>query len=209
MAWRFFGEFVIARGVFEAALVVLAGMAGLAALGAVKASFVFYGFLNTLNGGMTLALVPEGVRLYHRPDRLRELMASASLAAAVLAAIWLAAGLLLPDRIGRLAFASTWDEGHALLVPMGLAMVARALKHGAFVGLRSLADANRSFRARVVTAPYEVICPIAGAVLYGATGFVVGFMVSQGVAVFVWWREFRSALRRPSDQPAMSQPAVP
>jgi hypothetical protein len=73
--------------------------------------------------------------------------------------------------------------------------VASGVQSGGVLGLRSLADARRSFRTRMQLTPVLVACPLAGAAVGDAAGFAVGTAVATAVGAAAWWQSFRSALR--------------
>jgi MFS family permease len=202
---RYLGDFVVARGVSEIALSGLGAIAGLGALGAAKASLVYYGVLNTLHNGASLALIPEGARLRSSPERLRTVLVLASGFMALLAAAWMIAGHLIPDAWGEAAFGVAWDEGRRLLLPMGLAMVGGSLASGANIGLRSLGDSRRILRTRLHTAPLHVACPLLGAVAGGVVGFTIGFAFAKLALAAVSWSAFLESLQ---DQEASARAGV-
>jgi hypothetical protein len=191
---RFFGEYVTVNALGQFTQAALGGIAGLTALGAVRASSVFYGPLNTVHAGIYLVVVPEGVRMRDRPEKMRMLARLVSLGQAGIAAGWMLVGVVMPDGWGHQLFGATWDEAGDLLIPMGLATITGTLISGALVGVRSLADAERSLRARLVEAPILAFCQVVGAVWGGALGFVLGMAVGQAIGAVVWWNAFRQSL---------------
>jgi hypothetical protein len=191
--WRFFSEFITARSAAHLVLVGLGAITGLGALGAVKASLVFFGVLNTLHMGLYMIVVPEGARSRDDPAKLRRLLSTVAMGLAALAVVWSVGGLVLPDGLGRQLFGATWPDAKELMVPMGLAMVAGGIGTGAFLGLRSLGDARRSLAARLYGTPWQVVCPLAGAVLGGALGFAIGFAIGRGIFTLLWWRALDQA----------------
>ena len=199
---RFFGEYVTAQGSAQVPMLLLGAISGLATLGAVRASFVFYGPLNTIHGGVYLAVVPEGARLRGTPRRLQRLITTTSTLLVTLAALWMVAGLWLPDGLGRELFGKTWPGAAEIMVPMGLVMVVGGVLSGGLLGIRSLGDAEASLRARLLSAPGQVMLPLAGAAIGGAGGFALGMAASRVVAAAIWWTAFRSlAFRSQGDLP--------
>lgn len=77
---------------------------------------------------------------------------------------------------------------------MGLAMVLGGLNSGGLLGLRALADAKASLRARLRSTVWLVLCPLVGAVLGDAWGFAAGFAVARLAAAWIWWSAFRHSL---------------
>jgi hypothetical protein len=107
----------------------------------------------------------------------------------------MAFGLLLPDTWGRALFGPTWDDAEALVIPMGLMLVAATLFSGALLGLRALGDARRSFSCRMKTAPCHVAFSLIGAALGGAVGYALGLALAEANAAVVWWTAFIRTLR--------------
>jgi O-antigen/teichoic acid export membrane protein len=196
MGSRFVGEFVTGTATTQLVLVGVGAIAGLAVLGAVRATQVFFGPVNTVHQGAYLALVPEGAQAASRPERMRRLMVGASIGLATVALLWMCVGLALPDRWGTALFGSTWSESTALLVPVGLAMVAGSLITGGFAGVRSLGAASDSLRARMRTVLPQLVLPIIGAALAAGEGYALGLAAAQLVSTIIWWSAFQRALAR-------------
>lgn len=194
IAGAFLLETASAQGAAQIVLLALGPIAGLPAVGAVRVAQVFYGPLNTLHRGLYLVLVPDGVRRRDEPASLVRLMVGASVVVSLSAVVWLAVGLVLPERWGTTLFGETWRQAEEIMAPMGLAVVAGAAATGAFVGLRSLADASRSLRARLWSLPPQTLIALAGALVGEAFGYAVGFTIGTVVVAVIWWRFFMTAV---------------
>jgi O-antigen/teichoic acid export membrane protein len=167
----------------------------MSALGAVRAGWVFFGPMFTLQGGMYLVAVPEGAKARDQPRRLQRMMMIVAGFSACIAAGWMTVGLLLPDSAGHALFGPTWDDAETLVIPMGVMLIAATLFSGALLGLRALGDARRSFNCRLRTAPCHFTFSLAGAAIDGARGFVLGLALAESTAAVIWWRAFVQALR--------------
>jgi O-antigen/teichoic acid export membrane protein len=187
---RFFGEFVTASAAGHLTLAGLGAVAGMGTLAAVRASQILFGPLNTVHAGIYLTVVPDGARLRGDPPRLRRLSLVATAIVVAVAVAWMLVCLVLPDTAGRELFGDSWADGSALVLPMGLAMIAGSAATGAYAGVRSLGDARASLRARLVSLPGEFLLPLGGAVLGGALGYTLGFLAARVVTSVVWWRAF-------------------
>lgn len=196
MVGAFLTETLSARAAAHIVLLGLGGIAGLGAVGAVRAAQVFYGPLFTLFAGTYLALVPEGVRRRQTPHRLLGLMTLASLALASVAATWTVVGQLLPDSWGTALFGDTWARAQDVLLPIGLAFIAGAVTAGAFDGIRSLAQAGLSLRARLWSLPAQPAGALTGALVAGTVGYATGFAIGNVVVAVIWWSFFTAAIRR-------------
>lgn len=206
MTWRYLADFTAARGTAQATLIALPAISGPAALGAVRAAQVFYGFLNVAHSGLYLALVPEGARQRAEPRRLRWLFVRASAIGASLPLTWMVIGQVLPDEAGRWLFSATWDEASELLVPMGLTLTVGGVLGGALLGMRAVGDARLNLRARVCCTPFQMFCPVVGAVVADGLGFVIGAGVGTSITAIIWWTLFAQATAGPS--PAVSAPTA-
>jgi hypothetical protein len=207
MTWRYLADFTAARGTSQATLIALPAISGPAALGAVRAAQVFYGFLNVAHSGLYLALVPEGARQRAEPRRLRWMFVRASAVGASLPLTWMVIGQVLPDKAGRWLFSETWNEASELLVPMGLTLTVGGVLGGALLGMRAVGDARLNLRARVYCTPFQLLCPVVGAVVGDGLGFVIGAGVGTSITTVIWWTLFARATAGPS--PVDPVPAAP
>jgi hypothetical protein len=182
---RFLGEYAAAQAGTYVALAGCGWILGLNAYGAVRAAWLFFGPIMTLQAGILLAALPEGMRLRDRPERLLRLVIGASLLASAAAIGWTLVGVVLPDSFGQALFGPTWASADDILVPMGLAMIGASFIAGGLVGVRSL-DGTKGIGARLRSIGFTVVCPLGGAVIGGLTGFVAGFAVGQALAAVVW-----------------------
>jgi len=193
LSWRYTTEFALATGSSQIALILLGAIAGLAALGALRGALVFFGPIVVIFTGSYLALAAEGARMRDQPARLRRIMAYTSCALVVVGSVSLLTGVFLPQSIGRSIFGDTWAPARRVLVPVGLAVLGNCAASGAVVGLRALAAAKESLRARLIVAPLSMVAPLVGAA-WGAAGFAIGLAITAWFGVFVWWGQFGRAL---------------
>lgn len=202
---RYAMEFATATGAAQAALLGLGTIAGLAALGAVRGAQVFFGPVNVVFGGMYLALAAEGSRLRSQPRRLRRLMAAASGVLIAAAAAWAAVGVALPADVGRSLFGETWGASDGLLLPVGLSVLGGGAAAGGIAGLRALAAARQSLRARLLGLPVALCVPLAAS-FAGPHSFAVGLAAATWAGAGIWWWQFERALA--AQPPAGPEDAV-
>jgi O-antigen/teichoic acid export membrane protein len=190
---RYALEYAVATGSSQATVLALGAIAGLAALGAIRGTQVFFGPIGVLFGGAYLTFGAEGARLRADPERLNRLMLVCSGALFVVCATSLAIGIVLPRHVGRSLFGDTWDTTRQVLIPVGIAFLGNCVAAGGVVGLRALAAARASLRARLLGLPVAVVAPVVGA-LWGAHGFAIGLAIATWSAAAIWWRQFVRAL---------------
>jgi O-antigen/teichoic acid export membrane protein len=202
IAPRFFAEFAVSSGLSNLTLFAIGGIAGLGELGRLRAGEIALGPLTVLFAGAGLVATPEGVRLLQEsPRRLvggcRWL--SLALAAGVLA--WGAVILLVPRAIGESLLRANWDAARPLLPPLLISLIGYGFSFGAWTGLRSLAAAKRSLRARCIDGALTFSLGLAGAYLGGATGVAWGYAVTGVLrSVNAWW-QFSRALGERETRP--------
>jgi hypothetical protein len=189
IAPRFFAEFTVGTGVSHVTLFAIGAIAGLGELGRLRAGEIALGPLNVLFAGVGLVATAEGVRLLREsPARLvygcRWL--SLVLSAGVLA--WGAVILALPREAGELVLGANWDGARSLLPPLLIALIGYGASFGAWTGLRSLAAARLSLRARCIDGGCTILFGLTGAYFAGAMGVAWAYALTGCLrAVNAWW----------------------
>ena len=192
---RFLIEFVARNAAQSGSMYTTAAFAGLGAAGALRGAQIALGPLNILNIGITAPAVTEAVRIQRRSPR--RMLRAVSILAACLAAvfvIWGVAMYLLPAQVGHALLRRSWDPAHSVILPYTAVMAASGVLTGATVGLRALAAARRSVRARVVTGVLALAGATAGAALDGAVGAATGLAAGLAVGGVQWWVQLRLAV---------------
>jgi O-antigen/teichoic acid export membrane protein len=195
IAPRFFAEFAVSSGLSNLTLFAIGGIAGLGELGRLRAGEIALGPLTVLFAGAGMVATPEGVRLLQEsPRRLVHgcRWLSLALAAGVLA--WGAVILLVPRAIGEFLLRANWDAARPLLPPLLIALIGYAFSFGAWTGLRSLAAAKRSLRARCIDGSFTFSLGLAGAYLAGAAGVAWGYAITGVLRSLNAWWQFSRAL---------------
>lgn len=192
---RFLGEFAAVGGMHHLTTYGLGAVIGLTAVGSLRGAELVLGPINVFVAGMMLVAVPEGVRaLGVSPTRLWRISVLFSCAAAGAAVLWGALVFLLPMEVGRALLGPTWSAAHDVILPLTVSIAGLGVTSGASAGMRSLAAAQRSLRARIVTAPMTVGAGIGGGVLGGAFGAATGLAFASCGAAVYWWRQLSHAL---------------
>jgi hypothetical protein len=188
--------------------VAIAG--GLAATGALRGAQSLLGVMNVLFAGLLFTLVPHGVGLARSSPREVLALSRRIACACALAALVFGIGLSqLPEQLGAALLGAVWPESRGVLVPLAVAFAFAGIVFGATAGLRSLADARRSLRARLIVAPVTVAGAAVGAA-FGARGAAAGLAAAGLVAAVVWWRTLAAAVsasERTDESPIPPQPA--
>jgi O-antigen/teichoic acid export membrane protein len=202
IAPRFFAEFVVSSGVSNLTLFAIGGVAGLGELGRLRAGEIALGPLTVLFAGAGMVATPEGVRLLHEsPRRLVRGCRWLSLALVAGVLTWGAVILLVPRAIGEFLLRANWDAARPLLLPLLIALIGYAFSFGAWTGLRSLAAAKRSLRARCIDASLTFSLGLAGAYFGGAIGVAWGYAVTGVLRSLNAWWQFSRALGERETRP--------
>jgi hypothetical protein len=200
LGWRFLLEFGTSQAAFYASLLGCGLILGLDDYGAVRAGYLFIGPLLTLQAGILLSVLPEGVRLRDQPGKLMRLALGGSGLIVAATIGWTIVGLSMPDSAGTALFGPTWFRTDDILIPIGMTMAATGLISGGLVGVRSL-DGTKGIGARLRSIPFQLVCPLVGALSGGLVGFTLGLALGQASAAAVWWSTLVRMVRGRSSVP--------
>lgn len=193
---RFAGEFGVTTLVTQMTIFAIGVLAGLAQVGAIRAGQLLLGPLNVVFMGVALAGVPEGIRaLEVSVAKLRRTCVHWSVG---LGAIALGIGVLasiLPDRLGVVLLGENWPFAQKVVLPLSIGMAGWGVIMGAGIGLRALAAARLSLRARLAVAPLALTAAVCGAALRGAEGAAWGLAIAYSIGSLVWWRHFARGMQ--------------
>ena len=182
-------EFGAMTGAWQLVMFLAGAVAGLVALGSIRAAQTLFGPLNLAFLTVPLVAVPELTRLRARGGSI--LRASAVVGGG-LCLLALAGGVVLaamPAALGRELLGSSFESGHALLLPMTLLLASTGVNIGAIAGLRAMGAVDRSLRTRLVAAPVLVLSGAIGAVAGGAFGAASALALANWIAALLWWRQ--------------------
>jgi O-antigen/teichoic acid export membrane protein len=196
LSLRYTGEYVAVYGAAQLTFFAIAWAAGVEATGSVRAGFILFGPAILILQASRLLLIPEGVRLLERSKQalLRGVLVLAIVLPLTTLA-WAAVLLALPDRWGVALLGASWEGGRALVVPIAVVEAASAVELAALIGLRALAAARYSMRARLAESVLTVTGGTVGAVTGGALGATWGMAVANLLEDVVWWRQFLRGFR--------------
>jgi hypothetical protein len=193
---RYSVEVLVGLGSTQAAIYVVGLTAGLAQAGSIRAAQLLLGPMHVVLQAAHLIAVPEGVRIRQRsPGRFRLAIAALSAGLALVILSWVIALAILPVGVGQALLGDSWASARVVLLPLGFSLVAQGVSGGALVGLRVLADARSSLRARLLDATFGVCFGVGGGLIGGAIGaawgFAAGGVVSGVIFVTVFLRSER------------------
>jgi O-antigen/teichoic acid export membrane protein len=195
IAPRFLAEFLIQTGTIQLAVWAIGAVAGLAAVGIIRAAHLLLGATHIISYGIQLVATPEAARLAagdHR--RVLRLSASVGIGLAALAVTTGIVVMVLPDDIGRLLLGDLWAPALTVVPPITIGTAAAGLVAGATVGLRGLAAARRSLRARIASSSLLLAFYVTGAAVGGAVGAAWGAAASSVTGAAIWWRQLGVAV---------------
>jgi O-antigen/teichoic acid export membrane protein len=196
LTFRYFGEFVISSGATQLSVFLVGALATLADVGRLRAGQIILGPLNVLFQGAGLVAVAETSRLLaNSPGKLDHAIFGISGVLAAGSLAWAVIALMVPSSVGQALMGGNWAGGQALLVPLTISILGYALAYGPMTGLRALAAAPASLRARIFDSTALLLMSTVGAATAGATGVAWGHAVMGCLRVPNWWWHFRKARR--------------
>lgn len=192
----FFGEFVVRAGGAQLVFFGLGAVAGLSAVGSIRAAQIILGPFHVAFQGIWLVAIPEQVRLLKRsPMRLRRVSLLFSGFLATTATLYGVVLLFVPDAVGKALVGANWGGAQRIILPLALSFAGLGGVMGAASGLRALAAASRSLRARVASSILLLGGGMIGAILADALGAAVGLAAANWLGALIWWRHFDTALK--------------
>jgi O-antigen/teichoic acid export membrane protein len=197
---RFAAEFALSSGASNLIIFGVGAIAGLGAVGQLRAGQIALGPLNVLFVGSAMATVPEGVRLLQQStEHLAHASRWISLVLGASAFLWGVVLFVLPTELGEIALGSNWHGAREIVVPLSIGAIAYGLAFGAKTGLRALAAAKRSLRARMIDVSAAVFFVLAGAAFAGVWGAAWGSAMAACVGIPNAWWQFTRALHEYRD----------
>jgi hypothetical protein len=195
LAPRYLVEFVARNAAQSGAMYSTAAFAGLAAAGALRGAQVALGPLNILNMGITAPAITEAVRLQRRsPRRMLHMVGLLGVVLVTMFTAWGVAMYFLPASIGHILLKKSWEPAHSVVLAYTAVMAASGMLTAATVGLRAMAAAKRSLRARIVTGILAVSGGTFGAATAGAEGAAIGLAAGLWLGGIQWWIQLFQAV---------------
>lgn len=195
LAGRYVWEFGATMGAPQLALYGIGGVLGLSAAGAFRAAQIILGPVNLLFMGGGMVATAEAVNVQAKPEAdLRHFCLRISALLASGGAVWGAIVMSIPDSAGEFVLKGTWADARPLILPLTVGMIASGLAMGAGAGLRALADARASLRARLVVAPLITFGTVGGAYWGGILSAAWALALALVIGSLVWWHQFTKSL---------------
>lgn len=179
--------------------------------GAIRAADTLRGPLNTLGQAALAFAVPEISRRGEMGAAARlKGMYALSIGTGLIAAVYVTALLLIPERLGTLMFNETWAGAQEVLLPMGLLSVIASATSGPGALLLGMGLAKRTFRINVIKAPLLLAMLIPATYVWGAPGAAWSMALAELIIMPFWyWTAIRGAKGRYDHEiEAESQPAA-
>jgi len=196
LAYRFLAEFMALSGTVQLVFYGIGAIAGLTAVAAVRGAQILLGPVYVFSIGVRAVAVPEAITILRRSRAELEracLLMSGTLA--TITVIWGAVVFAIPERVGNQILGPSWGPAHSVIIPITLAMAGGHAILGANTGLRALAAAGRSLRARLMVSSLQLTGGIVGAVVGGVRAAAWGLVVAGWTGAILYWASLRSALR--------------
>ena len=187
-ARSFLADFGLSALALNAGLYVIAGVAGLAAAGAVRGAMLLFAPLSALVSGLRIVVLPALART--AADGIRALRTRAEelgIAHAVVAVLYSAVVLLLPDTVGEAILGDTWPAAEPLIVALAVMYSAWATGAPALAGLRALGGGRILVTVRTASATLYLGSILLGSALWDASGAAAGMAFAFSVEATLWW----------------------
>ena len=208
LASRYFAEFAISSGGNQLSFFLIAILTTLAEVGRLRAAQVMLGPLNILFLGAGLVAVAETARFVaNARNGLNHAVWTLSAMLTLGTVCWVGAALLIPESIGLWVMGRNWNGGRGLLVPLAIGTIGVSLSFGPMTGLRVLAAAQSSLRARLLDTAAVVMLSVTGAATGGAAGAAWGYAAAGCLRIPNYWWHLHVA-QRDRESPASSTHVV-
>jgi O-antigen/teichoic acid export membrane protein len=186
-------DYIVNMGALSLSIYLIGGIVGLVAVGSIRAAQVLLGPLQLLSFGLSAFALPLLSTIVGAGRRLRRIAVALSGGIMVVSVVWVSVLLLLPRSIGEALLGESWAGAGAVLLPIGIVMIATGTTTGPRVGLKALRRADVLLRVTVAQAPFMIGLGVAGAVLDGARGAAIGFALADILGATLIWAAFLRA----------------
>ena len=188
---QFAGEFAANNGQAQVTLVALAAVSGTTATAGFRGAQVLFGPQRVLSSGLTLAVLPEGVRIRSRPDRLQWLVRALSVFNTAIVVVMGIVLLALPTSIGEALLGDSWSATSPVILPMLAYSITGTASSGPSIGLRVIERASTCLRIQLLVSPLAIVATVIGMIAAGAVGAAWGLAVAGAAGTVLWVTSWR------------------
>lgn len=210
IAPRYAAEAMISLIATQVTIIAVGVLAGLAAAGALRGGFLLLGPILVLFIAFGSVSVPEGAAILreHGPRRVMPFAIGLTLLVSSMALVYGVLLELMPSELGAFLLGETWDSAQTVILPLSVGYLGAATAVGGAIGLRVLADARTSLRARTIDTLAMSIGGVSGAALAGAVGAATGMAIGAWFGSTVIWLSFRASVNRAVAAAARGEPVI-
>jgi O-antigen/teichoic acid export membrane protein len=198
------------QGVAQVLVWMIGIVAGLEAVASYRGAVVLTGPVTVMIAGLARGVVlPASVRRARRDDASLEhfILLNVIPVFAVGAVLLLVPLLLLPQGVGELLLAETWEGARRILPLVIVARVLNATTLGLVLGMRATAEHRLSLRLRLVSGAVTLGGATTAAAWWGVTGGAAALALISLLFLPAWaWAFFRTmAARRSGTAPRITE----
>lgn len=194
-SWRYLASFAATAGTMYVTSLLLGTITGVEAVGAVRAAQVVFGPLNVLYTAMAAVVVPQTIRVAF-PDLLQGRLVKISALMAAAAGLVTVAFALAPNNWGTRVLGASWESTESLVLAAGAVAALAAVVGGATIGLQARRAPSEALSVQLKLVPLQLLLPIAGAIIGGASGYMWALAATQVPAGILTWNAFLRVNRR-------------
>lgn len=208
-------EFLLGQGIGVVGIVMVGVLGSQAGVGAIRAGQVLIGPLTVLGAAAFMFATPEVARRPNMSRRGRQMFGlGVASAMGVIAAVYCALLLFIPESLGGQLFGDTWAGAQSVLVAMCVLATAAAVATGPVAILYGMGLSRVTFFVNVARAPILVALMTGGIWLGGPVGAAWALAATEAILLPVWFIRLHQVLRHtpavaPAMRPAPIDPLLP
>lgn len=194
LAGPLFGSYLLTALPLYVTFLALPFVTDLAEIGVLRAAYLFFGPLGTLNAAAYSLTLVDAVRV-PSASRRTTLVRRVSLGLTAISIAWGFLIVLLPGDVGRWLIGTNWNGSLEPRLLLAVTLAAEAALVGALAGLAAMRMAPRATRVQMVTAPLTLVLSVALAAPFGAAGAAGGLALGNWICVGIVWARYPAATR--------------
>jgi O-antigen/teichoic acid export membrane protein len=190
-------DFMLLTGTSYLGFALVPLVASLSTVAALRGALLLFNPLAAFLTSVRVVALPALTRgLVDGKARYRSVSIRLSAGLALVTVVYSAVVLAIPDGVGKQILGRSWLAASAILLPVSVAYLARAISYPATEALRALGDARRLIATRAACAAAIVFSLVVGAAVSGATGAAVGLAGVYWATAAFWQLSLRGSLAR-------------